>query len=185
MSYSKITLRYAAAFFDLAEENKSLEKISADMAVLKSICHSNRDFINMLENPVISADRKKKAIHKIFGDSFQALTLRFIDLMIRKRREKYLPLIADAFDDLYNESLGIKTAFVTSAIALEEKEKAPVLSILKRITDKKINLIESVNEKLIGGFIINIDDFQIDQSLANKIKELKKDFEKNLFVKGF
>lgn len=185
MSYSKITLRYAAAFFDLAEENKILVKTSSDMALLKSICHSNRDFVNMLQNPVISAERKKKAIHQIFNASFQTLTLRFIDLMIRKRREKYLPSIADAFDDLYKESLGIKTAYVASAIALEEKEKTPVLAILKKITDKKIDLIESVNEKLIGGFVINIDDYQIDQSLANKVKELKKDFEKNLFIKGF
>lgn len=185
MSYSKITLRYTAAFFDLAEENKLLEKVSADMAVLKSICLSNRDLVNMFGNPVISADRKKRAFHQIFGNSFQPLTLKFVDLMIRKRREKYLPSISDAFDALYKESKGIKTAFVASAIALEEKEKLSVLNILKRITDKQIDLVESVKPNLIGGFIINVDDYQIDQSMATKIKELKKDFEKNLYIKGF
>lgn len=185
MSYSKITLRYAAAFFDLAEENKSLEKVSADMALLKNICQSNRDLVNMFNNPVISADRKKRALLQIFGNSFTPLTLKFVELMIRKRREKYLPSISDAFDMLYKESLGIKTAFVSSAIALEDKQKSSVFEILKRITDKKIDLIESVKPDLVGGFIINIDDYQINQSIANKIKELKKDFEKNLFIKGF
>jgi F-type H+-transporting ATPase subunit delta len=59
------------------------------------------------------------------------------------------------------------------------------LEILKRLTDKKIDLIEKTNEALIGGFVINLDNFQIDQSIATKIKALKKDFEKNLFIKGF
>ena len=68
---------------------------------------------------------------------------------------------------------------------LEANEKAGILEIIGKLTDKKIDLVESTDEKLLGGFVINIDDFQVDQSIAAKIKGLKKDFEKNLFVKGF
>lgn len=185
MSYTKITLRYAAAFFDLATEKGVVEKASEDMALLGKVCTSNHDFVRMLQNPVIHADKKKKVIIQIFGDSVNTMSLSFMNLMIRKRRERYLPSIAEAFNDLYKVSKGIKTAYVTSAISLSANEKAGILDIISKLTDKKIDLVESTDEHLLGGFVINVDDFQVDQSIATKIKELKKDFEKNLFIKGF
>lgn len=185
MSYTKITIRYAAAFFDLAEEKGTVENAYEDMMLLGRICASNRDFVRMLQNPVINADKKNKVITHIFGASVNKMSLSFMSLMIRKRRERYLPSIAEAFADLYKTSKGIKTALVTSAIKLAAHEKVGVLEILGKLTDKKIDLVEITNEALLGGFVLNLDDFQVDQSLSTKVKKLKKDFEKNLFVKGF
>jgi len=185
MSYTKITIRYAAAFFDLAEEKCIIENAYEDMMMLEAVCTSNHDFVRMLQNPVVNADKKNKVISKIFGTSMNKMSLSFISLMIRKRRERYLPSIAEAFTDLYKASKGIKTAYVTSAVELAAKDKAGILGILSKLTDKKIDLVEKTNEALLGGFVINLDNFQVDQSLATKIKELKKDFERNLFVRGF
>ncbi len=185
MSYTKITIRYAAAFFNLAEEKGVVESAYEDMMLIGRVCASNHDFVRMLQNPVINADKKKKIITHLFGRSINKMTLSFMSLMIRKRRERYLPSISEAFADLYKASKGIKTAYVTSAVELAAKEKEGVLDILHKLTDKKIDLVEITNEDLLGGFVLNLDDFQVDQSLSTKIKKLKKDFEKNLFVKGY
>ncbi len=185
MSYTKITLRYAAAFFDLASEKGIVEKANEDMALLGIVCTENKEFVRMLQNPVIHADKKKMVITQIFAKSVSVMSLSFMNLMVRKRRERYLPSIAEAFTDLYKASKGISTAYVTSAVELASKEKSGVLEILTKLTDKKIELVEKTNAALIGGFVVNLGDFQIDQSVATKIKELKKDFEKNLFIKGY
>jgi F-type H+-transporting ATPase subunit delta len=185
MSYTKITIRYAAAFFDLAEEKGVVEKAYEDMVLLGKVCTENRDLVLMLQNPVVHAEKKSKVITKIFEASVNKMSLSFMNLMIRKRRERYLPSIAEAFTDLYKASKGVKTAFVTSAVELEQKERTGVMDILQKLTDKKIDLVENINADLLGGFVINLDDFQIDQSVSTKIKKLKKDFEKNLFIKGF
>jgi len=185
MSYTKITLRYAAAFFDLATDKGMVEKANNDMILLGEVCAGNREFVQMLQNPVIHSAKKSKVVTQVFANSVDSVSLGFMNLMVRKRRERYLPSIAEAFSDLYKASLGIKTATVTSATVLDAKEKEGVLSILAKLTDKKIDLVEKTNTALIGGFVVNLDDFQVDQSLATKIKGLKKDFEKNLFIKGF
>ena len=185
MSYTKITIRYAAAFFDLAEEKGIVENAYEDMTLLGNICTSNRDFVLMLQNPVIHSEKKNKVITKIFGKSVHKISLSFMSLMIRKRRERYLPSIAEAFADLYQAYKGIKTAYVTTAVELGAGERKSILEILQKVTNKKIELVEKTNETLLGGFVINLDNFQLDQSIAAKIKQLKKDFEKNLFVKGF
>jgi F-type H+-transporting ATPase subunit delta len=185
MSYTKITLRYAAAFFDLAEEKGILENAYADMTLLGKVCSSNLDFVRMLQNPVVSADKKNKVVSQVFASSLNKVSLSFMNLMIRKRRERYLPAISEAFSDLYLAWKGIKTAYVTTAVALEAKEKAGILEIIAKLTDKKIDLVENLNPDLLGGFVVNLDNFQVDQSLSTKIKELKKDFAKNLFIKGY
>ncbi|MBK7030091.1 MAG: F0F1 ATP synthase subunit delta [Bacteroidales bacterium] len=57
--------------------------------------------------------------------------------------------------------------------------------MLNKMTGKEIELIEEIKSDLIGGFVLTMDQYQIDQSLMTKIKQLKKDFEKNLYIKGF
>jgi F-type H+-transporting ATPase subunit delta len=70
-------------------------------------------------------------------------------------------------------------------VELGTKEKEGVLHILSKLTDKEIDLVEQIDKKLIGGFVVNLDDYQVDQSISTKVKKLRKDFEKNLFIKGY
>jgi F-type H+-transporting ATPase subunit delta len=185
MNQSKITIRYAKALFDLALERNVLEKVKDDMAFIDKVCVENRELRAMLHNPVINVDKKQKVMLSIFGSYIDKLTLGFINIVSRKRRESYIDNIASDFVALYKEYKGIKTAFITSAVAVNEKEKLAILGILKNLSGKDIELVEKLKSDIIGGFIINMDNFQIDQSLTSKIKDLKKDFEKNLYVKGF
>lgn len=185
MNQSKITIRYAKALFDLALERRALEKVKDDMALIDSVCHENLELTRMLHNPVINTDKKQKVMHRIFESSIDNLTMNFIDIISRKRREYYIDGIASAFVELYKEYMGIKTAYVTTAVSLAETDRKAVMGILKTLTGKDIELVEKLKSELIGGFIINMDNYQVDQSVTTKIKELKKDFEQNLYIKGF
>ena len=171
MNQSQITLRYAKALFDLAQERKILEKVKADMALIDQVCHENKELRGMLHNPVISVDKKQKVLHQLFEKHIDKLTLQFIDIISRKRRESYID--------------GIKTAYVKSAVSLTVSDKKEMVGMLNKMTGKEIELIEEIKSDLIGGFVLTMDQYQIDQSLMTKIKQLKKDFEKNLYIKGF
>jgi F-type H+-transporting ATPase subunit delta len=185
MNQSKITIRYAKALFDLALEHNVLEQVKDDMALISQVSLENRELRGMLHNPVINVDKKQKVMLRIFGSHINKLTLSFINIISRKRRESYIDGIASDFVTLYKEYKGIKTAYITSAVALNETERLAMLGILKNLTGKEIELIESLKSDIIGGFVINMDNYQVDQSLTTKIKILKKDFEKNLYVRGF
>jgi F-type H+-transporting ATPase subunit delta len=185
MSFTKITIRYAQALLDLAIEQGIVERVYDDMELIDVTCHQSRGLISMLHSPVINIDKKTRIIDKIFGPAVHKLTLRFLELLVKKRREQYIDGIASAFTVLYKELKGIKTAYVTSVTQLSKQEKEQVTGILKKVTDKEIELIENLKKELIGGFVVTMDDYQIDQSLSTKIKELRKEFEKNLYIKGF
>ncbi|NVO21281.1 MAG: ATP synthase F1 subunit delta [Bacteroidetes bacterium] len=185
MNHTKITIRYAKALFDLAQEQKVLEQVKDDMALISQVCLENRELRGMLHNPVINVEKKQKVLKSIFGSHINKLTSLFLDIISRKRRESYIDAIASDFVGLYKEYKGIKTAYVSSAVALDDTDRKTMTVILKSLTGHEIELIESIKTEIIGGFILSMDNYQVDQSLTAKVKRLKKDFDKNLYVKGF
>ena len=59
-------------------------------------------------------------------------------------------------------------------------------SYIIKTTGKPSNdLKEKIDESLIGGAIIRMDDKQLDASVSSEIKELRKIFNKNLYLQDF
>jgi len=185
MNNLKISFRYAKALFDLAIEFDVPDKVNEDMLSMASVCKSNRDFIVMLNSPVIHVDKKHKIMEMVFGASFTKLSITFLNIITRKRRENYLPAIAKQFTELYKEHMGITTVQLQSAFPMDEESRRKLTGLLEKMTNREIELIEEVKAELLGGFVITLEDVQYDISLANRIKQLRKEFDKNLFIKGF
>lgn len=183
MSEKRIASRYAKPLLELAEEKGSLEEVMKDMTSIKSLCESNRDFVLMLKNPIIPSLKKLALLKKIFDKKVSKITLATLDLIARKNRENYLPEIAQEFTRKYNSFKGIAEATITTVIPLNSSLKKEVVNIVQKVTGKdSVELTEEVNESILGGFILKIDDRQIDDSINSKLKELKLKFNQNLYV---
>jgi F-type H+-transporting ATPase subunit delta len=86
---------------------------------------------------------------------------------------------------LFKEFRNILPVKITTAQAIDGEIRQEILDLLKDAEHKTIELDEAVNEKLIGGFVLNLEDRQYDASLQKKISRLKKTFESNLYIKGY
>jgi len=47
----------------------------------------------------------------------------------------------------------------------------------------EVELIEKIDQKLIGGFVLRIGDKQYDASIAADLRKLAKDFSSNPYVR--
>jgi F-type H+-transporting ATPase subunit delta len=74
---------------------------------------------------------------------------------------------------MYTDYKGIQKATVTTASNLTADQKATVAKIVKDYTGKEVELIEQIDESLIGGFILKVGDQQIDDSIKRKLNDLK------------
>ncbi len=184
MKEKKIAKRYAKALFDLAVEQNVLEKIKADAMLVNSVCVSNRDFMLVLRSPVIKDVKKIKIIKDIFGDKVQKMTLVFLNIITRNRREAFVPEIATQFIEIYKEYKNIVTAYLTTAVKLDSGISTKINSLLKEQTKAEIELHEDVNESIIGGFVLEFDEKQYDASVVKYLQDLRKEFDKNLYTKG-
>lgn len=180
-----VATRYAKSLFDLAKEQGQQEVVFADMAVIAQACRTNRDLVVMFNSPVINIDKKKAVIDEVFKSSISKMTLAFLNIILTKRREHYVPGIAAEYLKMYNIFKGIETATVTTAVALDDETRSKISAMVHAQTGKEVQLTEKVDANIIGGFILRFGDKQIDTSVSGKIRELSKEFDQNLYVKEY
>lgn len=184
MRNARVTQRYAKSLLELAKEQNTLELCKIDMASVVSLCQNSKELVLLLKSPVVNTDKKLAIIAEVFVGC-STLALSFINLITKKKREALLFDISQSFLDLYKIDQGIESATLTTAVALDEDTRQQVLDFIKKQGVSKVDLIEQVDESLVGGAILRLGDKQLDVSVARQIKDLKQSFNKNLYIKDF
>lgn len=158
---------------DLAAEANTVDAVMNDMKAVAHICAQNHDFNLFLKSPVIKTDKKIEVLKSLFEGKISKLSLSFVLLITSKGREALIPEITKAFDELYKQSKNILTAVVTSAKGLDATAKQKVIDLVKAQMKGEVELVEKIDPKTIGGFILKIGDKQIDRSVARQLSTLK------------
>lgn len=184
MADSRAASRYVKALLNLAVEKNALEAVHADMLMFTDVISRSRPLELLLQSPIIKHDQKLEVLKKIFTGKVHSLTMAFFEIITRKNREPILAGVARDFHNAYNEYKGIGKATVTTAIPLDSKARTDFEKLVRTYSDKKeIELIEKIDPELIGGFILNVGDRQVDASIKHKIKTLKVKFSENPYIK--
>ncbi|MGZ3883775.1 MAG: ATP synthase F1 subunit delta [Bacteroidia bacterium] len=177
-----VASRYAKSLIDLAVGTKQLEEVRKDMSLVNQVCRENREFVILLESPVVKTDKKMAVFKQVFEGKISATTLAFLNMIAVKRREGYIDDIAAAFDEQYKLYKNITTATITTAAPLDAATKAKILELVKQKATGEVELLEKVNKELIGGFVLTVGDTQVDTSIKRKLNELGKNFSHNPYV---
>lgn len=185
MKNLRVATRYAKSLLDLAQEQNKLEAIKSDMDTFQQMLKS-RDFYLLLKSPIINPSKKRAALDAILGKAnFDQLTTAFANILVDKGREANLPEIVDAFLVQYKAFKNITAVKITSATALSEAQLADIKSKLVGAgkTEVDVEIATKVDPSLIGGFVLEFDGKVYDASVAQKLKDLRKDFSQpNVYV---
>lgn len=175
MSVTRVASRYAKSLLELAIDQKNLERVKEDVDGIITALKS-RDFYLMLKSPIIHTSKKQSILDVLFKGKFDALTLAFLHVLVRKGREMYLPEMAYEFQTQYKALKGITTVRIITAspvsTAFLEEVKAKLAE--SKVTRKHIELIPEVNPDLIGGFILEFDDKMYDASVHHQLETMRK-----------
>ncbi len=183
---SRVATRYVKSLLDLAVSQGVLEKVHDDMKLFSATVERSNDLAVMLKSPVIKHDKKRSILEALFKSRVNALTMAFIDILTRKNREPLLAEISGEFHNAYNIFKGVGRATITTTVPMDDKTRQQVEAIVKQLSNtKQVELHESVDKDLIGGFILQVEDKQIDASIKNQLKKLKLKFSENPYVKDF
>lgn len=170
---TKAARRYANAFLEISLEKDVLEKSREDMLLIKNTIEASDELRLFLKNPIVKKDQKKAAVDAIFKDKVQDITLQLYELLLKKDRESLLEDISRNFIELYNLHKGIIEVGVTSAKELEDAQLKALKKNIERTTGKKVEFKTKVDEELIGGLKIRIEDTVVDGSVKFKLNQLK------------
>lgn len=184
MSVERIAGRYAKSLVDLAIEKKVLEAVIDDMQLFTEVV-KNRDFYLMTKSPVIPPDKKIAIFRALFTGKVDALSLAFFEIIIRKGREEYLREISQSCIVQYKKLKNITTAKITSAVALSGNNLKNIQAKIKDslATGATVELSSEEDPKIIGGFILEIEDKIYDASVKSDLLRLRKEIMSNTYIK--
>jgi len=182
MNNPRLSQRYAKSLIDLASGLKQLDEVHDDILLLQSIL-KNRDFVLMLDSPIIKSDKKYKIINAVTGGKISKISETFLHLLCNKNREANLPEIVTSFITQYNTIKGLHNAKLTTALPISEELVNTFITKIKASSSiEHLNLETYVDEKLIGGFILEMEGKLIDASILRDLNDVKKQFANNDYI---
>ncbi len=171
---TQIARPYAAALFDLATSDGSVDKVESGLADITKLSGESADFRRFLRSPVISAEAKSGAVEAILDKAnVQPTVANFVKVVARNGRLFALPAIIKAFQALAAGQRGEVSADVTSAAPLSSAQLAALADTLKAKIGKTVTLTEHVDPSLIGGLVVKVGSQMIDSSLKTKLTAMK------------
>jgi len=180
MSGSRAAKRYAKAILLQATDDKNASEVFEDMQTVYNTIADSNELTEMLQSPVYNDKDKKEALLQIFS-SQSKITKELINILVENKRTSLLSDVAMSYIDVYKESQGIKVAHVTTAVALTSDLESKILSKVKELTGSdKVTIESTIDESIIGGFILRVGDLQYNASISNNLAKIKREFNKSI-----
>ena len=177
---SRAAIRYAKAVLQHAQDTNTVDAVFEDMKSVQATLEGSKELRGVLKSPIVKLEDKKAALLQIF-DKQSASTKGLINILADNSRTDILGGVAESYMNLYNEAKGVKVAQVTTAVALSSEMQTKVLAKVKEMTGSdNVSIENTIDESIIGGFILRVGDLQYNASIANQLGTIKREFSKSL-----
>lgn len=165
---------YAKALFDVAVKRDRLEEYRVSLKKLIGYFDEVEELWPFMLNYSINKETKKGVMTNSLVNSFDEIFLNFIKVLIDRDAIKFLRDIDKSYKKLYNEHYNIIELRVTSALALREAELQAIKDKYKeKFLGFDVEVINIVDESIIGGIMIEYRDRVVDATLKTKLMKLK------------
>jgi len=177
MRVGQVAVRYAKALFQSSMEQKVLDAVHGDMEILLEAITQVPEISQLLESPIVDSRKKASILTEIFKPNMSPLGLDFLNLVAANKREEYFPGMAHYFIELYKKEKGIKIATISSADGLDKDSADQIKQMVKTAFKSEIELKEEIKEDLIGGFVLRVENKQLDASVKGELARIKKELQ--------
>ncbi len=166
--------QYAQALLDLATARGLAEQIGDELAALKQMVQANRTFELFLKDPAVGAAQKRRVLDQAFSGKINDLLLNTLRVMNHNARLAALPAVAAAYRKLLDAQLGTVNVAMTVA---SELDRAMLEAVRQRVSEalkKNAVVTQKVDESIIGGLVLQVEDKLIDGSVRKQLELMRK-----------
>lgn len=158
---TQLSKNYARALYELGISGEAID-------TARKLCQV-KELTDALSSPIVA----KKAKHNIVDRVFPKEMHNFMKLLSDYGSTKYINEIFMAYDEYVNEQNDCMEAQLICVEAPNKEQKIKIEQFLMGEYGKsKIKLNISIDEKLIGGFVLKAYDREYDWSMKGRISRL-------------
>ena len=171
MTSTAVVQRYAQALY---QESAQARQVQDDVALMTRTLEDSRDLRLCMASPVIPRAQKASVVNRLFAPHVHPLTLKFLQLLVKREREDLLSAILNQFQAFSDHEQGIINVHAQVAAPLNEEARAQLMSTLEDRLGRSVRLSVALDSELIGGIILRIGDTVYDGSVRYQLSMLRK-----------
>jgi F-type H+-transporting ATPase subunit delta len=173
MRDSTIARNYAETLLELARRANDLDGWGKMIMDVASALEADESLRLFLETPRISADAKNELLGKAFQDRMPRVFVRFLQTVVKNRRQALIPEIAEEYRTLLDHVEGRVHAQVTVARESDDAERQLIAKELSRVLGKTVIPHLTVNPAILGGVVVRVGDEVMDGSVRRRLAKLR------------
>lgn len=170
-----VARNYASALFDLGVEHGEQEAYGQAFRSVSEALEADARLERFLATPKIEVAAKESAVRRALEGRVPERFLRFVLVVIRKRRQGLLPLIGEEYRTLVDAASGRVHATVTLARTPDEATERLIADRLSSMLGKTVVPHIRVDPQILGGLVVRYGDRALDGSLRRQLLSLKRE----------
>lgn len=172
--YEYLDRRYALALYEVAEEKGKVQQYIQDLQEICNIIETNKDFYEVIKHPQITTHKKKRTFINIFKGHIDEDLLSFLLILIEKDRILYLKEKLIEMQKIDLERKNTVKGIVKTTVPLTEEEFTDLVATLENKYNKHIILEQLIDEEILGGIYVRVNNDVIDGTVKSKLDELRE-----------
>lgn len=174
MEATTVARNYGDVLFELAEKHAGHEEYASALDELVGLLESEPTLRTFLETPKLPAEEKKRVLREALGDRAPRPFVNFLLVVVDKRRQRLLPLIAAEYRRLVDRKFNRLDVEVVLASDPDERLEEEIRSGLSERLGRTIVPRFRIQPEIIGGAIVKYGDNVIDGSLRRQLLALRR-----------
>jgi F-type H+-transporting ATPase subunit delta len=174
MDKGKLSVRYARALFQTAEEQGCEEAVYEGLSrFAHNYLLAISQFNEVLSDPIVAKEEKMKLLEMAIGEPIHDCLKHFIAFVVDQKREDKMFFIAMKYMEMYRDKHHILSTKVTTATELPEATLDKIKAFVKQTFSAEAEMEVKIDPSLIGGFILDIENSRMDASVVGQLNALK------------
>ena len=174
MEATTVARNYGDVLFQLADRHSAHEEYAASFEQLVELLEQEPRLRTFLETPKLAPEEKKRVLREVFADRVPRPFLNFLMIVIDKRRQRLLPLIAEEYRRLVDHKFNRLDVEVVLASDPDERLEEEIRSGLSANLGRTIVPRFRIQPEILGGAIVKYGDNVIDGSLRRQLLQLRR-----------
>ena len=172
--YEYLDRRYALALYEVAESKGKVDEYIQDLKEICELIDNNKDFHEVIKHPQVGTKQKKKTFINIFKDKIDEELLSFLLILIEKDRILFLKEKLNQMEIIDLERKNTYKGIVKTTIPLTEDEYKELVDKLEAKYKKRVILEQVIDESILGGIYVRVNNEVIDGTVKSRLDNLKK-----------
>ncbi|MEC7607667.1 MAG: ATP synthase F1 subunit delta [Actinomycetota bacterium] len=167
---------YAQAILAVASAESNGAQIEDEIYRFSQVLQSSEELKSTLSDASIPSARRQQIVEDLLDGQATQTTVALVSMIVAAGMGSDIKAIADKVVGLGAESRDKAVAEVYSVVDLSSDQQQRLAAALKSATGKDVEMKIIIDESVMGGLLVQIEDEVIDGTVRTRLKQLREAF---------